>query len=94
MKEKIASILRKWADRLAPIEIEQTLSVERYEIVPISCRITDMFQYSDLPYLYRDMACKIGEEMRKAEIINYQSRPTDNGKLEVTATAYVGKKKV
>lgn len=93
MKEKIASILRKWADKLAPIEIQHTLSVESYEIVPISLWHKGKTLCRELPSLHWFMARKIGEKMQKEGMINYQSIPTNDGELETTATVYVGKKK-
>ncbi|MDE6536069.1 MAG: hypothetical protein K2K82_08705 [Muribaculaceae bacterium] len=94
MKERIANLLRKWADKLAPIEISHTLSVENYEIVPISLGYKGKTLWRELPSLHLGLARKIGEEMQKEGMINYQSRPTKDGGLETTATAYVGVRKV
>ena len=94
MKEKIANLLRKCADKLAPIEIPHTLSVESYEIVPISLGYKGKTLWRELPSIHLGLARKIGEEMQKEGMINYQSNPTNDGELEITATVYVGVKKV
>lgn len=63
MKKKLASLLRKWADRLAPIEADIRLTYEEYEINTIQLKIVLNPKCVDYPYYKEDMACKIGLKM-------------------------------
>lgn len=93
MKEKIANLLRKWANKLAPMELPQVLSFEEYEVTPIQIVHRGKPLWRELPNLHKRMAHHIGEEMEKDGIISFRGVPTNDGELITTATAYVGVKK-
>lgn len=93
MKKKIANVLRKWADRLAPIEVEYPLTYEEYKIEQLQLLQREKnIHLSDLPYLHRDMARKLADKMLEMGAINFKSTHTPDG-LETIAKVYVGIKK-
>lgn len=93
MRKKIATLLRKWADRLDPKEAPLILSYEEYVLNTIQLMQIDNPEYMELPYYKNDMARKIGLKMAEIGAITFRSEFTLDGKLETLATAYVGIKK-
>lgn len=100
MKKKIATLLRKWANRLAPGPMDinfsewlPPLAYEEYKINRILFRITINPVREDWLCCKEYIAREIASEMLKLDVITFQDTPISDSKLEITATAYVGIKK-
>lgn len=97
MKKKIATLLRKLANRLAPSYADSVndvlLTYDEYEIKTIKFLCIVRPEVVDYPCYKEDMAGKIGLKMLEMGAIAFQYTHHADGKLETLATAYVGIKK-